>query len=349
MSYTKFKLYALMESTEALSHSTTLYSRTSAPVPGGVGDWPYITIPPVSFYEQADHAQSLSFSEALWTAPIVENVPGWEDYIQRISNDSDVTTSATIFTYGDVSSKNQETMKTMGKVSISGPGPFTPIHQIYAHSSTFITNINGSMINYDVSSSNGVNATNMIVNTLHHAVVSRLLPLDLIREAYPESLDSTEPLSLFVEPIHAVDHGDTVVAYIQSVLEWQYLFSNIPVKKILCVVKNTCGDSFSYTINGANATYVGMGDIHEKKFDDYSLSSMIGLKDNSTAGIETAKAAGVCIYTLTIYPTGEFRQTFNTHAELYTVVVGIVMFVMVGAFFAYDQYVQCDLLIVLLR
>jgi hypothetical protein len=55
----------------------------------------------------------------------------------------------------------------------------------------------------------------------------------------PESLDSTEPLRLFVEPIHAVDHGDTVVAYIQSVLEWQYLFSNIPVMKILGVVENT--------------------------------------------------------------------------------------------------------------
>jgi hypothetical protein len=68
---------------------------------------------------------------------------------------------------------------------------------------------------------------------------------------------------------------------------------------------------------------------------------------SSTAGIETAIAAGVCIYTLTIYPTGEFRQTFNSHAELYAVVVGIVMFVVVGAFFVYDQYVQCDLLIVL--
>jgi hypothetical protein len=94
----------------------------------------------------------------------------------------------------------------------------------------FIPSINGSMINYDTSSEVGVNATYTIVNDIQKSVISRLLPLNLIREAYPASLDSTEPLSLFIEPINTEDEGVVIVSYIQSVFEWQYLFSDIPVK-----------------------------------------------------------------------------------------------------------------------
>jgi hypothetical protein len=334
MSYIHFKLNALAQSTEALSHSITLYSRAIAPVSGGAGDWPYVTLPSISFSGQANHVQLLSFSKALWTSPIVYNVTSWEDYAVRTNNDSDFHGSTTIFAYGEAAPDKNTTGGEMGKLSVSGPGPFTPIHQFVPSPPPFIPSINGSMINYDISSVPGVHETYAIVTKLQKSVISQLLSLNLIREAYPDSLDSIEPLSLFVEHINTVDDGVIVVSYVHSLLEWQYLFSGIPVENVLGHVENTCGDSFNYVMNGENATFVGMGDAHEKEFSKYSLSSII-----STEGVENDLSSGVCLYTLTIYPTTEFRQMFNSDAGAYTAAVGITMFLMVGAFFAYDQYV----------
>jgi hypothetical protein len=337
LSYSLFKLKALAESSEALSHAITLYSRTSAPVSGSMGDWPYVTLPLISFREQATHVEMISFSKALWTAPIVTNVTTWEGYVRSNKNKSDVPISTTVFTYGNASQSQDGKADRMGKTYMGGAGPFTPIHQVFPPQPPFISNINGSMINYDTSSEIGMNAINSIIQTIHKPVLSRLLPLDLIRESYPESLDSTEPLSLFVVPVYNVDEGGRVVSYIQSLLEWQYLFTDIPVENVFCHVENTCGESFSYIINDDNATYVGMGDEHDTKFDGYSLSSLLALKYSSMEDIDKETAAGVCVYTLTIYPTMEFRQSFNSNAGFYTAVVGITMFIMVGSFFAYDQ------------
>jgi hypothetical protein len=337
LSYTLFKLKALAQSSEALSHSITLYSRTSAPVSGGAGDWPYVTLPSISFREQASHVETISFSKALWTAPIVTNVTKWEGYVRSNKNESDVPISTTIFTYGNASQGQDSKADRKGKISATGAGPFTPIHQVFPPQPSFLSNINGSMINYDISSEVGMNAINSIVQTIHKPVLSRLLPLDLIRESYPESLDSAEPLSLFVMPVYNDDGGDKVVSYIQSLLEWHYLFHDIPVENVFVHVENTCGESFSYIINEENATYIGMGDDYDTKFDGYSISSLLALKYNSKEDIDKEAAAGVCVYTLTIYPTMEFRQAFNSNAGFYTAVVGITMFIMVGSFFAYDQ------------
>jgi hypothetical protein len=302
-----------------------------------MGDWPYVTLPSISFREQARHVEAVSFSKALWTAPIVTNVTSWEGYVQSNKNESDVLISTTVFTFGDASQGQDGEADRMGKTSMGGAGPFSPVYQVFPPQPPFISNINGSMINYDTSSEVGMNAINSIIQTINKPVLSRLLPLDLIRESYLESLDSTEPLSLFVVPIYNVDEGGRVVSYIQSLWEWQYLFTDIPVENVFCHVENTCGESFSYVIYEENATYVGMGDDHDTKFDGYSRSSLLALMYNSKEDIDNEAAAGVCVYTVTIYPTMEFRQSFNSNAGFYTAVVGITMFIMVGSFFAYDQ------------
>jgi hypothetical protein len=321
----------LAESSEALSNAITLYSSATAPGSGSMGDWPYVTLPSISFREQARHVETVSFSKALWTAPIVTNVTSWEGYVRSNKNESDIPIRTTVFTNGNASQGQDGTTDIMGKISVTGAGPFTPVYQVFPHQP------NGSMINYDTSSEVGMNAVNSIVQSINKPVLSRLLALDLIRESYPESLDSTEPLSLFVVPVYHVDEGGRVVSYIQSLLEWQYLFTDIPVENVFFHVENTCGESFSYIINEENATYVGMGDEHDTKFDGYSLSSLLALKYNSMEDIDKEAAAGVCVYTLTIYPTMEFRQSFNSNAGFYTAAVGITMFIMVGSFFAYDQ------------
>jgi hypothetical protein len=81
LSYSLFRLKALAESSEALSNAVTLYSSATAPGSASVGDWPYVTLPSISFREQARHVETISFSKALWTASIVTNVTKWEGYV----------------------------------------------------------------------------------------------------------------------------------------------------------------------------------------------------------------------------------------------------------------------------
>jgi hypothetical protein len=68
---------------------------------------------------------------------------------------------------------------------------------------------------------------------------------------------------------------------------------------------------------------------------ELSVTFAIGMTyDNIT--LEEAKEAGICMYSLTVYPTIEFRQSHDLHATLYSVAVGLTMAFMLSTFFAYD-------------
>jgi hypothetical protein len=339
MAYTQFQLKQLIASMEAFSHSFTSYGMLTAPTSGEI-DWYFQTLPEVHFEEIAEHVFAISHANVLWTAPMVKNVSLWLDGARVVAENLGVETIPTMFAYGKLHhDMNGESIK-MGKLPISGGGPFTPIHQLFPFPPPFISTINGSIIDYDTSSEIGVNDTNTFVSTLRDKpVLSGLLAMPLFRDAYPETLDPVEPLSLFVQPIHSDFSKTTIVSYIQSIFEWEFLFSKIPFNGvgIHCYVENTCGDSFAYVLNRDSVNYVGVGDAHDEAYDKQNVSSIIGLLDSSEAGLQDALTAGVCVYRLTIHPTQEFRNSFNSYADVYTLIIGTTMTVMVGAFFIYDQ------------
>jgi hypothetical protein len=324
---------------EAFSHAFTSYGMLAAPMSGEI-DQLFVTLPAIHFEENAEQVFAMSHSNALWAAPVVRNATLWQEYSKSYSNGSGVYANSNMFAYGELSRNTSDGSIKMGKLPIGGDGPFTPITQLYPSPPSFVTNINGSIINYDTSSEMVVNATNTFVNTLRDKpVLSGLIPKSLFRDAYPETLNAVEPISLFVQPIHSDFSKTKIVAYIQSIFEWEFLFSEIPHEgdSILCYVENTCGDSFAFTLHGDRVDYDGIGDPHDKTFDDYSLSLIVGLQDSSEEGLLEALTAGVCVYTLTIYPTPEFRNSFNNDADVYTFIVGMTLTVMVGSFFMYDQ------------
>jgi hypothetical protein len=324
---------------EAFSHSFTSYGMLTAQMSVEI-DWHFVMLPDIYFEENAEHVFAISYSNALWTAPVVRNATLWQEYSKSYSNGSGVYANSNMFAYGELSGNTSDGSIKMGKLPIGGDGPFTPITQLYPSPPSFVTNINGSIINYDTSSDMVVNATNTFVNILRDKpVLSGLLPKSLFRDAYPETLNAVEPISLFVQPIHSDFSKTKIVAYIQSIFEWEFLFSEIPYDgdSILCYVENTCGDSFAYTLHGDSVDYDGIGDPHYKTFDEYSKSSIVGLQDSSEEGLQEALTAGVCVYTLTIYPTPEFRNSFNSNADVYAFIVGTTMTFMVATFFMYDQ------------
>jgi Adenylate and Guanylate cyclase catalytic domain len=105
------------------------------------------------------------------------------------------------------------------------------------------------------------------------------------------------------------------------------------VSGIQAVLKSTCGDVYTYKINGPNADFVGTGDFHSAK---YSY-----LKVQTTWNKQTSKHADECLYTIDLYPTQEFQERYRSNNPY--VYAGIVFSLFLGtalAFLLYDFFVQ---------
>jgi hypothetical protein len=326
-SYVSNELHVLDESLEAMSAAITSYSLATAPTPGEPS-WPYVTVPSDEFDAHSTHVTSLSLEHVMWTAPIVKDLKSWENYTGSLITISNVRTHPTPFMYG-----------SDGKIPITGAGPFTPIHQIY-RSPYHVATVNESIVNFDTSSDAGIKEAIDSATNLRKYVLSRLLPLPIVRDTYSHIFDATEPLSIAVEPVFmSFLNNSNIVAYIHTIFEWKFFFSSFKGEEgsIMCYVENTCGDHFSFLVDTNMTTFFGTEDVHEARFDDVSVTLTIGLDDAGDSYTEHVRGAGLCIFTLTVYPTAEFRQAYNSYSGLFATIVAVTMLVMVGSFFAFDQ------------
>jgi hypothetical protein len=311
ITFAKNEMRSLEESMEAMSNSMTSYglslSRSS-----GEAAWPYVTIPNDEFQAHARHVVSYSKDHLVWITPVVDDIKTWSEY------------SAGVY-------EGQN-----GKKLVNDTGLFTPIHQVYPM-------LNASVVNYDTSSEPGLQSTILAVSNLRSSALSGLLTMNLIRESFSNSLDTTEPFSLIVEPVFSTFNETAhTVGYVQGLFTWKYYIASFnAVQDFVCVVKNSCGDQFSATVFSDSTIDIRLDkDTHDRKFDGTYETTYLGVEKYTDDEVEDAKAAGVCIYTLYVYPTIDFRQTFNTNAGLYTAMVGVTMLIMVSSFVAYDRYVE---------
>jgi hypothetical protein len=217
-------------------------------------------------------------------------------------------------------------------------GPFTPLHQVYPNPN-FVASINASIVNYNIMSDPSVNHSTTLVYNLDLLVLSGLLSVPLIREAYPDTFDMTEPVSMVIEPIYSTFDEETseIVGYIQSVFKWTSFFSQFNGEgyPILCTLENTCGDLMNVLIEEQMATLLDPEEATKIRMNDVNVSTIIGV-DVDDITIEEALEAGICVYTLTVFPTVQFCAAYDLRTTLFVTIIGITMAVMVASFFAYD-------------
>ena len=145
-----------------------------------------------------------------------------------------------------------------------------------------------------------------------------------------------EPQVFLLQPLTDDFHGDTsLVGSLVTTALWGTFFETILpdyVQDILVVVSNTCDQSFTYILNGANATFLGEGDLHDSNFD----SSVVSALFNPFSGNRTSYEP-FCEYTISVYPTEEFLRTYDSNDPLvYTGVVMIIMTLTICIFCIYD-------------
>ena len=175
-----------------------------------------------------------------------------------------------------------------------------------------------------------------------------------------ETLDADQfvpyPRSTVHQPVFRDSTKDDVVGIFSLFMPWHAYFENrIPegTEPIALVLLSTCNETYTYTVEGPTVTYEGPSDMHdtlydenveEQEFDPYKqllAASDIVIGDTSTSGGDGDSSEGTCKWTVRLYPSDEFRQSYeDDQAIIFTVGVGFIFGLVVVCFITYDCCVE---------
>lgn len=139
-----------------------------------------------------------------------------------------------------------------------------------------------------------------------------------------------------------------IVAMVVNILPWDnYLKNALPpgVNGVYCVLRNSMGQAFTYIINGNEASYLGEGDMHDRKYDDMEV--IIDFNDffeiNDGAGVvvnDDSGSAGDYRYWFAVYPSEEMESVYQSNTPMtFALVTCSAFVVMTLTFILYDWFV----------
>jgi hypothetical protein len=163
--------------------------------------------------------------------------------------------------------------------------------------------------------------------------------------------DPTHPHSFLLQPVYEdfleedEEHSDNnetvgILGVVIAIIGWDRNFQNLLPPKahgIIIVMRDTCGDEFTYQVNGADAIFLGYGDYHDPKYaylehlDAFDVLQKLKKSENHLH----------CEYFMHIFPSDELRNDYVTSKPaIYTAVVMLVFFATVAVFVLYDYLVN---------
>jgi hypothetical protein len=300
--------------------------------------WPYVNMPSSQFEHHVAHVRSPSSINALWISPIVTDLGLWAHSQKKLDRGM-YPMSYAAFDYSETKTKVLVTGRTAA-----------PIHQMYPSPYHVVPGMNITMLNYDMLSEPGMNETFTAAGETNQTQFSNFTNLTILRDAYPDQLAPEEPLSILVHPIYSNFDNGTVVAYVQSVVQWTHILSEVldESEAAYAVVSAKCHDIeslFTIKVTGPKAEFTGWGDKRQSKFDKHLKTVNISL-GTAGEGYESEVDAS-CKYTMLLYPTEELSAFYDSkRPQLYTTIIGAVFFIMAATFFSYDRYVHLGVWIV---
>jgi signal transduction histidine kinase len=118
-------------------------------------------------------------------------------------------------------------------------------------------------------------------------------------------------------------------------VRWDGVLENIfadEVSGIDCILE-IGGQAFTYSIKDGIPLYIGPEDLHDLSYTHFASSILL------TEGSHFSPEAPV--YKLTVYPTAEFFETFETHNPIIASIGAIVIILLTSfVFFVYDSVVR---------
>ena len=142
-----------------------------------------------------------------------------------------------------------------------------------------------------------------------------------------------------------------VVAMTTSMIRWTELLKTDDLSEvamnIMSVVKNDCGQAFSFLISPDEVTYLGKGDLHDATYDylDISLEFESLVRDGLDGADITSSGVALnetyCPFRVSVYPSEELQEEFiSFKPELISILVAVVFVITAAIFLGYDTHVE---------
>jgi class 3 adenylate cyclase len=174
--------------------------------------------------------------------------------------------------------------------------------------------------------------------------------LSLSQYRYTDSEFKKDPTSTMTYPVFDSFEQTKKVAGVLTVnLYWSLYFKDVlstKAKGIEVVLENTLNQSFTYRIDGPEATYLGPGDRHDPSYDYLMVSADVAKYVNTLASPATRSYTTVNLndeylaYKLRVYPSSKTEDDYLTNEPvIFTVVVAAVFLFTSMIFVFYDVVV----------
>ena len=211
-----------------------------------------------------------------------------------------------------------------------------------------------NVINYDLLSHPSFHRLFHWIKISNEPVLSEIIDVPSLfgLSTAEESLDLHEgtPHSLLIQPVFkglddctgsSCGASDEIGGLLVAVIPWDASLRNVlpkDVTGITVVMENTCGDVFSYQVDGVSAKFVGIGDHHDHHYD--YLEEIITFDPFDRMDTEKNDTVN-CNYDFHLYPTSEFEARYRTSMPaLLCFAVAMIFAFTTAAFATYDCLVQ---------
>lgn len=165
--------------------------------------------------------------------------------------------------------------------------------------------------------------------------------------------ESLHPESLYLQPVF--DSFDesmrSIVGTVVSVIPWDLFLKNLLHERgqgITCVLQNTCGGTYSYQIDGRDATYLGAGDKHDPVYNYLEHTFPFGPATNllddhahsnhGSQDFDQHRSDEYCRFTLHVFPTKHLEEGIRTNQPAILTVTIVLIFAFTGMVFILYNY-----------
>lgn len=345
--------------------------------------WPAVSLSrfPVKTFGATDLARASSIGFAPYVTDQTRH--GWETYASTVHPTLDLDSSAiaaispkSIIPKVETGDDSQTSLKIEDgiyrmdnetAVPDPGPGPYFPLWQVSPATEY------AKAIMYNQFSDSSRNTALQQMMATSNPIYSRVFYQDVFDETKEDSEFETRAVLYF--PVFDTFVGGEVSGAVSAEFNWEDSFRYIlpaHATGIVCVLENTCGQTFTYVIQGEDTVFMGTGDLHDPHYDEMEISttyedflhtynaaalfndySSQEYSSSSTSSTSTSTkeatdserrildSADGCLYLVRIYPSTEFESLYHTtDAMFYAGIVALVFVFTSIIFISYDCLVQ---------
>eukprot|EP00526_Cylindrotheca_closterium_P003695 CAMPEP_0113621262 /NCGR_PEP_ID=MMETSP0017_2-20120614/10860_1 /TAXON_ID=2856 /ORGANISM="Cylindrotheca closterium" /LENGTH=1329 /DNA_ID=CAMNT_0000530993 /DNA_START=95 /DNA_END=4084 /DNA_ORIENTATION=- /assembly_acc=CAM_ASM_000147 len=343
------KLAEKLSAMDAFGRAFTSYELSSDQ------SWPMVTLP--NFELRGRHVNELGGFLSVGLLPLVDSSirDSWQNATQ--TNLQWLTDANHICGTFTVSSDILQLDSSEGLTRDDSSGPFLPTWQQTPAEASLIN------VNY-LSHPRFAVAANVAIST-SSITLSRLEDLESLGEAQTvfkeyyncllsKSLDAVivdgseyqnQPLSTIFFPVFGSFSKESrqIVGLLSAIVNFETLFVEALAEDtggLVAVLENTCGDVFSFEIEGQLANYLGPYDLHNPKYDN-----LVKRFDLSSTEFQSASEVQLndtyCPYTTRIYPQDALFDKYNTNkADVYAIIAACIALFVVFIGLLYDYYLH---------